>query len=347
MQITKKIWGNIDNSDIILFKFSGSSGQYIEITNFGGIVHSWFCLDKNGKLEDILLGCKDLEGYQNRHPYFGAIIGRCANRIAHGKFSLDGQDYTLQCNLPPHHLHGGNVGFDKKIWDYEIINDAHQATLILKTVSQDGEEGYPGNLDLCVQYTYTDENQLIIKYEASTDKATPINLTNHGYFNLSGNTEKNILDHEMFIQSNHITESDSFLIPTGNFLDITDTVLDFSTSTKIGQRMDIGHELLKHQKGYDHNFLLDNGNKNEPVAIVKESISGRILKVYTDRPAIQLYTGNWLYGVDGKNGTYQDYAGFCLETQSYPDAPNHSNFPDSILRPGDTFNSETSYQVIT
>ncbi len=345
MQITKTKWGNIDTIDIFLFKFLGSSGQYIAITNYGGIVHSWFCLDKNGKLEDVLLGCKDLEGYQNRHPYFGAIIGRCANRIAYGKFSLDGQDYTLQCNLPPHHLHGGNVGFDKKIWDYEIINDAHQATLILKTVSQDGEEGYPGNLDLCVKYTYTDENQLIIKYEATTDKPTPLNLTNHCYFNLSGNTNKSILDHEMFIQSNTVTESDLFLIPTGNILDIRDTVLDFSTSTNIGQRMDISHELLKHQKGYDHNFILNPENQNTPVAIAKEPITGRILKVYTDRPAIQLYTGNWLYGLDGKNGTYQDYAGFCLETQCYPDAPNHLHFPNSILRPGEVFISETTYKV--
>jgi aldose 1-epimerase len=346
MLITKIKWGNIDTTDIFLFRFSGSSGQYIEITNYGGIVHSWVCKDKNGQLDDVLLGCKDLSGYQNKHPYFGAIIGRCANRIAYGKFSLDGQDYTLQCNLPPHHLHGGNAGFDKKIWDYEITNDDHQATLILKTVSLDGEEGYPGNLDLCVKYTFTDDNQLIITYEATTDKPTPLNLTNHCYFNLSGNTNKSILDHEMFIQSNTVTESDLFLIPTGNILDIRDTVLDFSTPTIMGNSMDISHELLKHQKGFDYNYILQRVTQNTPVAIVKEPTTGRILKVFTDRPAIQLYTGNWLYGVEGKNGPYQDYVGFCLETQCYPDAPNHSNFPDSILRPGEIFTSQTTYQII-
>lgn len=346
MKITKIFWGNIGKKEIFLFRFLSTSGQFLEITNYGGIVHSWFCLDKNGLLKDVLLGCKNLAGYQSKHPYFGGIIGRYANRIAHGKFSLEGEDYTLQCNLPPHHLHGGNIGFDKKIWDFEIKNDTNQATLILKTISEDGDEGYPGNLDLCVKYTYTDDNQLVINYEASTDKATPVNLTNHCYFNLSGNIEKNILDHELYINSNTITESDSFLIPTGNILDIKDTVLDFSKSKPIGKRMDIGHELLKHQKGYDHNYTLVSDNLNSPVAIAKHDESGRILKVFTDRPAVQLYTGNWLYGVQGKIGIYQDYWGFCLETQGYPDAVNHSNFPDSVLRPGDIFKTETIYQIL-
>lgn len=347
MQITKTKWGNINNKDIFLFRFLGSSGQYVEITNFGGIVHSWVCKDQNDIYSDVMLGCKDLQGYQNKHPYFGTIVGRCANRIAYGKFTLDDHDYILNCNLPPHHLHGGNVGFDKKIWDFEIINETQQASLILKTVSDDGEEGYPGKLELRVIYTYTEDNKLIINYKATTNKPTPINLTNHCYFNLTGNTEKNILDHELNIKSNLITESDEYLIPTGNILDITDSLLDFSTSTKIGQRMDLDHALIKYQKGYDHNFILKNEKKNELVATVKEPISGRVLHVYTDRPAIQLYTGNWLYGSEGKNGIYQDYSGFCLETQSFPDAVNHPNFPNSILRPGETFRSETIYHIIS
>ncbi|MCZ2444437.1 MAG: galactose mutarotase, partial [Flavobacteriales bacterium] len=310
-----------------------------------GIVHAWQCLDKNGQLNDVLLGRPDLEGYIEDHPFFNAIIGRSANRIAFGRFELDGHQYQLPINLPPHHLHGGFNGLDKSIWSGNFTEKENCCELVLYTTLTHLEDGYPGNMDVWATYTYTDKNELTIAYRAQSDRPTLFNPTLHLYFNLSGLSASTILDHQLWLHASHITEIDETSIPTGHYLPVQKTPLDFLQSRYIGENLDIQHPLFLHTKGYDHNFVLDNHAFDEPVASVIHPESGRQLQVYTDRPGLQLYAGNWLENIRGKAGFYRDYSGICLETQGFPDAPNHPHFPQFVLRPGAIFESKTKYKV--
>lgn len=333
-----------NDQNLALITISNDNHHSIAITNLGGIVHSWLCPDASGHISDVLLGCKNILDYKSKHPYFGAIVGRYANRIAWGKFVIDGTEYTLAANNPPHHLHGGNVGFDKKIWDFQIIENPDDITIHLSCLSPHMDEGYPGNLKVQVSYTFDNDGQLTINYEATTDQTTHINLTNHCYFNLSGDKESTILDHLLQINADTITETDQLLIPTGNLTEVTGSNLDFSEMTEIGLRIKNNDPNLLKAKGYDHNYIL-NGSINSIAAIAQHPPSGRRLQVFTTEPGIQLYTGNWLNDVDGKHGKYIDYAGFCLETQHYPDAPNHPNFPSTLLQPNETYRSKTIYKI--
>jgi aldose 1-epimerase len=324
---------------------TAGNGSRMEILNYGGIVHAWYCPDRNGKLADVLLGCRNPEDYLERHPYFGTITGRYANRIRNGVFTLDGKTFQLSQNLPPHHLHGGFAGLDRKLWEMQVSGDAHRAIVRLTTTSPHMEEGYPGNLEVSVTYTFSEDNALEIEYDAITDRPTVINLTNHCYFNLSGGTDDDIKNHQLYIRSQAVTETDQDIIPTGQQLHVLGTMLDFNDMRSIGEGLEHPEASMTVAHGYDHNYILDQAGLQEPVAEVRHMATGRVLKVYTDQPGMQLYTGNWLEGVPGKEGMYSKYSGFCLETQHFPDSPNQPSFPDTTLRPGERFYSKTVYEL--
>jgi aldose 1-epimerase len=320
----------------------------IRATNYGGIVVSLRVPDKKGHLDDIALGFDDLKGYLANTPYFGALIGRYGNRIANGKFTLDGKEYVLARNNGPNSIHGGQKGFDKAVWQAESFQNAQGVGIILTYTSKDGEEGYPGNLKTKVTYTLTDKNEWIIDYEAVTDKATPVNLTEHTYFNLRGEGKGDVLGHILQLHASRFTPVDQNLIPTGELRPVKSTPMDFTEPTPIGSRIDADYEQLRLGHGYDHNFVLDKEG-SEPVlaARVKEPTSGRVLEVYTTEPGLQFYSGNFLDGtITGKQGhSYKKRYGFCLETQHFPDAPNHPDFPTTILRPGQKYHSRTIYKL--
>ena len=316
--ITKSSFGKAGGKEVFLYTLINSKGTEVKITNFGGIVTSWISADKNNKRSSIVLGYDSLSGYLAAHPYFGAIVGRYGNRIAKGKFSIDSVEYTLAINNGPNHLHGGVVGFDKVVWEPTVENDS-VPSLLLSYLSKDGEEGYPGNLNVDVHYTLTDEDELKIEYTATTDKKTVVNLTNHSYFNLTGDVANTILDHELQIDADHFTSVDSTLIPTGEITSVKGTPFDFTQPTKVGLRID------SVKGGYDHNYVFNKLDASlTKVASVSEQKSGRVLEVFTTEPGVQFYTGNFLDGTlktsDGK--AIQQHAVLCLETQHFPDSPN-------------------------
>jgi aldose 1-epimerase len=320
----------------------------IRATNYGGIVVSLRVPDKKGNLEDIALGFDDLKGYLANTPYFGAIIGRYGNRIANGKFTLDGREYTLARNNGPNSIHGGLKGFDKVVWQAESFQSPAGVGVILTYTSKDGEEGYPGNLNTKVTYTLTDKNEWIIDYEAVTDKATPVNLTEHTYFNLAGEGKGDVLGHILQLNASRFTPVDQNLIPNGELRQVKGTPLDFTQPTAIGARIDADYEQLRLGHGYDHNFVIDRKDSGPVLAArVKEPTRGRVLEVYTTEPGVQLYTGNFLDGtITGKGGhVYKQRFGLCLETQHFPDSPNHPDFPTTILRPGQKYHSRTIYKM--
>lgn len=310
----------------------------IEVTflNYGGIIQSIIVPDQHGKMDDIVLGFDHTDQYQKEHPYFGALIGRYANRIARGTFSLEGKNYQLPKNNGPNSLHGGIKGLDKVFWE---VHRNSELSFSLSHISPDGDEGYPGKLCVQVSYTITKERELVIDYKASSDQATPVNLTNHSYFNLGGKDSENILNHELYIDADSFTEVDKDLTPTGKLLSVTGP-MDFRVQKSIGQ------DIAKIDGGYDHNFVLNNVPFESPKARVVHPDSGRVMEVFTTTPGLQFYSGNFLDGsLIGKAGkTYQKYAGLCLETQYFPDSPNHLNFPDTILRPGEKYISKTVYK---
>ena len=339
--VTVAEWGEADGKKVQLYTLTNSNGVQVKITNYGGTVTHWITPDKAGKRSSIVLGFDELQGYLNKPPYFGAIIGRYGNRIADAKFSLDSQSYTLAANNGKNHLHGGEKGFDKVVWDAASVS-ASVPALTLTYLSKDGEEGYPGNLKVTVNYTLTDDDGLLITYDAETDKATPVNLTNHSYFNLSGNPATTILDHKLWIDANRYTPVDTTLIPTGQLKSVKGTPFDFTTATAIGARID------KVPSGYDHNFVLNREDTTlKLVSYLTDSVSGRKLEVYTTEPGLQFYSGNFLDGTikTSAGQPLNKHAALCLETQHFPDSPNKPSFPTTILKPEQKYHTVTKYKV--
>jgi aldose 1-epimerase len=337
--ITEKPFGTADSMPVTEYTITNPNGMQVSILNYGGTVTKLMVPDKNKKMGDVVLGFDSLSGYlQSGNPYFGALIGRYGNRIAKGKFVLDNQTYQLPINNNGNTLHGGIKGFDKVVW--QATKPAGDSSLLLTYLSKDGEQGFPGNLTVTVLYTLTADNGLEIAYNASTDKATPVNLTNHCYFNLSGGNEATVLNEDIMINASKYTAVDSLLIPTGQLPDVKGTPMDFTTPKAIGK------EIAEVKGGYDHNWVLNKtGNGLELAATAYDAGSGRLMEVYTTEPGLQFYTGNFLDGtLKGKYGkVYPQHAAFCMETQHFPDGPNQPAFPNTILKPGETYHHVTKY----
>ena len=333
-----------DGKAVERFTLTNANGVELKAMSYGGIITSLRVPDRTGRLDDIVLGFDHLESYLKEHPFFGAIIGRYGNRIAKGAFTLDGKSYTLATNNAPNHLHGGNNGFDKVLWTGEPV--AGRNAIAFTRASPDGEEGYPGNLRVRVTYTLTDKNELIVDYLATTDKPTPVNLTQHSYFNLAGQASGDILGHQLLLNADRYTPVDDTLIPTGELAPVAGTPFDFRQPTAIGARIDQDHPQLKNGKGYDHNWVLNRtGSGRQLAARVIEPRTGRTMEIATTEPGIQFYSGNFLDGtLTGKAGAvYKHRTGFCLETQHYPDSPNQPKFPSTTLRPGTEYKTSTVF----
>lgn len=349
--ITKTQFGIMPDSTVVeKYTLKNNNGVEMEVITFGGRITSLKVPNKYGKFENVVLGFNNLEDYlRPDDPYFGALIGRYGNRIAKGKFSLNGDEYTLAINNGANHLHGGVIGFDRVIWEVTPMESENGPSLKLKYLSKDGEEGYPGNLKVTVVYTLTDENTLEVSYEATTDKTTIVNLTQHAYFNLSGDFSKPILDHEITINADNYVPVDDNLIPTGELSDVTNTPFDFRTAKSIGRDIENKNDQLVKGKGFDHCWVLNEQNKGiRWAASAFQTESGRLLEIYTDEPGIQFYTGNFLDGTlpMPNGGTYSHRTGFCLETQHYPDSPNQKDFPSVVLNPGETYKSKTIFKFL-
>ena len=342
-QAATRVFGQLpDGQTVTEYTLTSPSGMRAKILDYGGIITELWVPDQRGVLADVVLGFETLERYAERHPYFGAIVGRYAGRIAKGRFSLDGSEITLATNNGGNHLHGGTHGFDRAVWSATYTEQP--ARLILSHTSPDGDEGYPGTLSVQVSYTLT-EDALRIEYVANTDQATIVNLTQHSYFNLAGHGDGDVLGHELQVRGDAILELDERSIPTGTLLPVSGTPFDFREAKRIGQDIDAADAQLLMARGYDHNWVL-RAESTEPVVVLTEPVSGRRMEVYTTQPGIQVYTANYLDGsVTGKGGqVYNKHAGIALETQHFPDSPNHSDFPSTVLRPGETFRSQTVYR---
>jgi aldose 1-epimerase len=346
--VTKQEFGKTaDGQPVDLYILRNRHGVEAAITNYGGSVVWLKTPDAQGRMADIALGFDNLQGYLGKQPYFGAIVGRYGNRIAQAKFTLNGKQYTLAKNDGENSLHGGLKGFDKQVWTAQAETKPEGQVLTLKYRSKDGEEGYPGNLDVTVTYTLTDDNDLHIAYQATTDKDTVLNLTNHTYFNLAGQGKGDILGQLMAINASRFTPVDAGLIPTGELRQVAGTPFDFRNPKPIGKDIGASDEQLKLGRGYDHNFVLDRRDEGlAPAAKAVDPVSGRVLEVWTTEPALQFYTGNFLDGtLQGKGGAaYPQRSGFCLETQHYPDSPNQKAFPGTVLKAGQEYRSETVWK---
>lgn len=339
-----------DGQSVELFTLTNAHGIEVRLTNYGGIITSLKTPDRSGRFEDIVLGYDSLSGYLRNSPYFGAIVGRYGNRIAKGRFTLDGTTYRLAVNNGPNSLHGGIRGFDKVVWNAEPFRNDGAEGVALEYTSADMEEGYPGTLRARVTYTLTDDNRLIVDYQAMSDKPTPVNLTQHSYWNLAGDGSRDILAHVLTINADSMTPVDSTLIPTGEIFAVVGTPFDFRAPMPIGARIDQRQNTqIRYGGGYDHNFVLNRGNADADslvhAAHVAEPSTGRTLDILTTEPGIQFYSGNFLDGsITGKAGHVYKYRyGLALETQHYPDSPNHPNFPSTILRPGRQYRSRTVF----
>ncbi len=346
MDVKEEVFGNTpDGTQVNIYTLTNTNGIVAKVTNYGATLTSLTVPDKNGKMADILLGFDTLEGCMTGHPYFGVIVGRYANRIGAAKFTLEGVEYKLAANDSDNHLHGGLKGFDKVVWKPEGYSaNENEAMVKLSYVSEDGEEGYPGNLACSVTYTLTKDNELKVSYEAETDKTTVINLTNHAYYNLAGQGNGDILNHVMMIDADNFTPVDAGLIPTGEIKAVEGTPMGFTTPTAIGARID------QVTGGYDHNYVLNSGSGSMALAArVSEPTTGRVMEIYTVEPGIQFYSGNFLDGtITGKDGkVYNKHYGFCLETQHFPDSPNKPDFPSVVLEPGRKYSTETMMKFST
>jgi len=340
--IEKSVFGKLaDGKSVELYTLTNAKGLVMKVMTYGAVMTELQVPDRNGKISDITLGFDNLEQYTGEHPYFGSTIGRVANRIAKGKFSLEGKDYTLAVNNGVNALHGGIKGFNRVVWQAEPIQGKKEVSVKFSYVSKDGEEGYPGNVNVTVTYTLTDKNELKLEYTATTDKATPINLTNHTYYNLAG--EGDILGHEMWLNAKYYTPVDDTLIPTGELAPVKGTPMDFTKAHLIGDRIT---EVKGDPNGYDHNYVLNRRKNSDNLVYalrVREPKTGRVMKVYTTEPGIQFYTGNFLDGtLKGKGGTvYKQHTAFCVEADHFPDSIHQPDFPNTILRPGQTYHQLT------
>ncbi len=339
-----------EGTEVSMYTLRNKNGMEARITNYGGIVVSLIVPDRAGKGADVVLGFDSLSSYIKDSPYFGALVGRYANRIGRGRFELNGAKYTLATNNGVNHLHGGLKGFDKVVWSVDEQQSTPGKSLVLNYLSKDGEEGYPGNLSVKVVYSVTDSNELMIEYSAATDKPTVVNLTHHSYFNLAGAGNGDILGHELFIDADRFTPVDTGLIPTGELKSVKGTPMDFNVPTAIGARINEAYDQLKDGGGYDHNWVLNKAaNAFGLAARVYEKTSGRVMEVLTTEPGTQFYSGNFLNdALTGKGGKkYGHRFGFCLETQHFPDSPNKASFPSTTLNPGQTLTSKTVYRFST
>jgi aldose 1-epimerase len=341
MHITCEAFGILpDDKAVALYTLTNDKGVKARVTTYGAILVSLEVPDRNGRLGDIVLGYETLDGYVKNNPYFGAIVGRYGNRIAKGRFTLDGSTYKLATNNGENHLHGGLKGFDKVVWKAAEIKEARVVGVRFTYLSKDGEEGYPGNLAVTVDYKLNNDNELALSYEATTDKATPVNLTHHSYWNLAG-AKTDVLSHELQLNADKYTPVDAGLIPTGALAPVKGTAMDFTAPMTIGSR------IAKVEGGYDHNYVLTReGTGLAPAARLSDPQSGRVMEIRTTEPGIQFYSGNFLDGtITGKDGiVYKKHFGLCLETQHFPDSPNHPNFPTTILKPGQTYKSLTVHK---
>ena len=348
VSIEKKEYGTTPaGQKVAIYTLKNQKGMEVNIMTYGGIITSLKVPNKAGVSEDVVIGFNNLEQYTKANPYFGALIGRFGNRIAKGKFTLDGKEYSLAINNTPNALHGGPEGFHRVIWTAEEAKGGDVATLKLKYLSKDMEEGYPGNLTVFVTYTLKNDNSLDVLYEATTDKKTVLNLTQHSYFNLSADFTKPILDHEITIDADKLVPVAATLIPTGQLTDVTHTPFDFRKPKTIGKDIEAKDEQLKNGLGYDHCWVLNNQGKGDRFAAsAYEPTSGRLLEVFTDQPGIQFYSGNFLDGTlpMRNGGTYAHRTGFCLETQHYPDSPNQKDFPTTVLNPGENYKTKTTFK---
>jgi aldose 1-epimerase len=339
--ISKQAWGQANGQPVDLYTLRNASGTVVTITNYGGIVTSFLAKDKKDSVASIVVGFDSIGPYLQSPPYFGSIIGRYGNRIGAGKFSIGDKNYTLATNNGANHLHGGVVGFDKVIWTAAPVVDSIPS-LTLSYLSKDGEEGYPGNLQVTVTYSLNDDNGLRIQYEATTDQPTPVNLTNHSYFNLAGDTKETIFNHQLQLNADAYTPVDNGLIPTGEIRQVAGSPFDFRSPMAIGSRID------SVEGGYDHNYVLNNADGTlKKVAHLSEPVSGRFLEVWTTEPGIQFYSGNFLDGkfINHTGTPVQLHTALCLETQHFPDSPNKKEFPSTILEPGKKYVTETVYKV--
>jgi aldose 1-epimerase len=342
--VKKELIGTQDGKEVYLLTLTNKAGNVLKLANYGARI-TWIEVpDRNGKKDNVAFGFDTFDGMIKGDPYFGSVVGRYANRIAKGKFTLDGKEYSLALNNGPNSLHGGPGGWHSVVWETGEIRKTAQPSAVFTLKSPDMEEGYPGNMDIKVVYTWTDKNEVIIDYSCTTDKKTVLNITNHAYFNLHGAGNGDILDHELVIKASAFIPVDSTLIPTGEVRPVAGTPFDFTTPHTIGERINENYEQLIFGKGYDHTFVLD--NKEAVDATVYDPSTGRVMEFITDQPGVQFYCGNFLdgskIGHGGKPYIYR--SGLCLESGHYPDSPNHPEFPTTILNPGDTFKSQTIYR---
>lgn len=345
VKIERTSYGKLpDGEEVELFTLTGGKGLELKLIGYGARIVSLSTPDRDGKPANVTLGFDSLDKYLAGTSFFGCIAGRYANRIAKGKFTLDGQEYTLATNNGTNHLHGGKVGFDKKLWKAEEVSEPHGRGIKFSYRSPDGEEGYPGNLDCTMTYFLSDNNEMRMEYTAKTDKPTVVNLTNHAYWNLAGPGAADMLDHELTLAAKQVLPVDAGSIPTGELADVEETPFDFQKSHTIGSRIEQLPASESDPGGYDHCYVLDNPKGELKFAArVKHPSSGRVMEISTTQPGVQFYTGNYLKG-DPNNGGYQKHAAFCLETQHYPDSPNRPEFPSTTLRPGETYHEVTVHK---
>lgn len=347
----KEKFGEMPDGRIVnLYELSNAHGEKLMVTDFGGKMVKLFLVDKNGHLDDVIMGFDTLDKYMVRNPYFGTLVGRCANRICNASYKWNDKEYHLDPNAFPHHLHGGASGFDKRLWDSECIVEKEAEKLRLTLFSEDGDQGYPGNLWAEVCYSFNDDHELAIEYSAQCDEDTVVNLTNHCYYNLAGHDSGTILNHVVWLNGSHITAVDGENIPTGEVWDVEGTPYDFRKPALIGERIRKEHECLKQADGFDVNYILDRkkARELERFCTVYEPVSGRVMEGFTTYPAVQFYTANNIKGsftFTGKNGfRYPQYCGLCMETQYYPDSPNHPQFPSVVLEKGNKYKEKTVFR---